>query len=206
MNEETKTYRLPKRKDGIKTFKSIIKSAEILFSTIGFNTTSVNNITQKANIATGTFYIYFDDKLAVYKYLIEYYGKNIRTYIRKSIEGLNTRYEQEREGLKAFLMYAIKNPICYKIFWEAMYVDSNLFRDYYLNFARDYKNSLAKWQIKNQIRKDINIENASYILMGISNFIGLKILFHEIKSENEVNKIVDDCMNILNSGIFEKNN
>ena len=56
-----------------------------------------------------------------------------------------------------------------------------------------------------ELRDDIDLETISYVLMGISNFVGLQILFRESLIPNELDKIVDDAMKILNNGILNKN-
>ena len=71
-------YRLPKRKDGQKTFDHIIETARKLFSKNGYQATSINEIIEKSGIATGTFYLYFDDKFALYSYLLSKYRKHVR--------------------------------------------------------------------------------------------------------------------------------
>ncbi|MFH0766792.1 MAG: TetR/AcrR family transcriptional regulator, partial [Bacillota bacterium] len=88
-------YRLPKRKDGQKTFDQIIETAKKLFSKKGYQATSINEIIDKAGIATGTFYLYFDDKFALYSYLLAKYRKSIRKAISEGIAFATTRYEKE---------------------------------------------------------------------------------------------------------------
>ena len=201
---ENKLYNIPRRKDGILTFNKILKASEELFTERGFYATSINLIIEKANVSTGSFYMYFKDKTAVYKYLIELYGKKIRDSIKKATFNAKSRYEEERNGLKAFLMFVINNPVCYKIFWESMYVDSNIFSDYYIRFAKGYEKALNKWKDKNQVRKDLDLDNVSYMLMGVANFVGLKVLFENLKTDTEIELIVDDCMKMLENGILTK--
>lgn len=201
---ENKLYNIPRRKDGILTFNKILKASEELFSERGFYATSINLIIEKANVSTGSFYMYFRDKSAVYKYLIELYGKKIRDSIKRATFNAKSRYEEERNGLKAFLMFVINNPVCYKIFWESMYVDLDIFSDYYIRFAKGYEKALNKWKDKNQVRKDLDLSNVSYMLMGIANFVGLKVLFENLKTDTEIELIVDDCMKMLENGILIK--
>ena len=68
---ENKTYRKPKTKVGERSFKKIIKAGKTLFAKGGFQATSINDVIAKAKVAAGTFYIYFDNKLALYMYLLD---------------------------------------------------------------------------------------------------------------------------------------
>lgn len=195
-------YRLPKRKDGQKTFEHIIETARKLFSKNGYQATSINEIIEKAGIATGTFYIYFDDKFALYSYLLTQYRHSIRRAISEGIKGAETREDKERQGIKAFLKFAWKDPLAYRIIWESMFADKELFREYYVTFSHDYVRQLSSAVAKGEVRNDIDLETLSYVLMGISNFVGLQVLFRETLTEKDLDFITDQVMKILRDGMF----
>ena len=50
---------------------------------------------------------------------------------------------------------------------------------------------------------DVNTELVSYILMGVSNFIGLKVLLDLGSNNKDVDKLVDEVMDIIQTGIFK---
>lgn len=200
MNNEK--YRLPKRKDGQKTFDQIIDTAKRLFSDRGFQSVSINEIIKEANIATGTFYQYFDDKEALYIYILKKYRNAIRKSIAEEVKNAHTRYEKERSGLKAYLTFASKDPLSYKIIWESLFVDSNVFKEYYQNFSNDYVKQLTHAVNTGEVNHEIDLETLSYVLMGISNFVGLQVIFKKDLTAEQIDKIVDNVMLILNNGMF----
>lgn len=195
-------YRLPKRKDGQKTFDHIIETAKKLFSKNGYQATSINEIIEKSGIATGTFYLYFDDKFALYSYLLTKYRHSIRKAISEGIHGAKTRYEKERLGIRAFLKFAWKDPLAYRIIWESLFADKELFREYYETFSRDYVRQLKHAVDDKEVRDDVDLETLSYILMGISNFVGLQVLFRETLTEKDLDYITENVMKVLYSGMF----
>ncbi|MBU1094082.1 MAG: TetR/AcrR family transcriptional regulator [Firmicutes bacterium] len=195
-------YRLPKRKDGQKTFDQIIETAKKLFSKNGYQATSINEIINKAGIATGTFYLYFDDKFALYSYLLAKYRKSIRKAISEGIGDSKTRYEKERLGLRAFLKFAWQDPLAYRIIWESMFADKALFREYYETFSHDYIRQLHHAVDDGEVREDLDLETLSYILMGISNFVGLQILFRDTLTDQDLDRITEQVMKVLKSGMF----
>ncbi len=201
---EKMNYRLPKRKDGLKTFNKIINSGKKLFSKQGYQATSINEIIDKAKIATGTFYIYFDDKLALYVYLLHQYRLKIGEAINEAIKGAETRYDQERLGIKAFLKFAWQDPLSYRIIWESMFVDKDIFKDYYQNFSKAYVDKLTLSVEQGEVDGQIDLETLSYILMGISNFVGLQVLFRETLTDMDLDRIVDQVMYVLKQGMFTK--
>jgi AcrR family transcriptional regulator len=199
-----KDYRLPVRADGKKTFNKIVETGVKLFSARGYYGVSINEIIEAAEIATGTFYLYFNDKRALYLFLVDHYGEEIRNAIQKAIKNAKNRYEEEKYGIRAFLVYALKNPISYRIFWEAMYVDRDMFRDYYQNFSKSYVKGLTRGVNDGEIYEDIDLETLSYILMGISNFVGLQVLFNKKSDEKFIDNLTEEIMKVLSKGMFKK--
>lgn len=204
MKMDKMNYRLPKRKDGQKTFNKIINSGKKLFSKQGYQATSINEIIDKAKIATGTFYIYFDDKLALYVYLLHQYRAKIGEAINEAIKDATTRYEKERLGIKAFLKFAWQDPLSYRIIWESMFVDKDIFKEYYQNFSSAYVDKLSTSVASGEVDAAIDLETLSYILMGISNFVGLQVLFRETLTDMDLDRIVDQVMYVLKNGMFNQ--
>lgn len=194
-----KNFRYAKTKVGEKSFNKILRAGKVLFAKSGYHATSINDIIDKANVAVGTFYIYFNSKLALYHYLLDEYQEKIRESARQATLGLTNRRDIERSGLKAFIMYVIKEPLAYKLIWESLFIDQKLFRDYYSRFSKSYIDNLKHYD---DVRKDIDLETVTYILMGISNFVGLQILFKDKPTEQDVDYVVDETMKLLEKGLF----
>jgi AcrR family transcriptional regulator len=195
-------YRLPKTSIGEKTFQRIIKTGKRLFARHGYQATSINDIIAKSKVAAGTFYIYFDNKLALYLYLLKEYRHAIRKASSEAIHGLKTRYDIERAGLKAFIMYVKNEPLAYKVIWESLFIDPKIFQEYYQSFGESYIHHLQHFVESGEVRPDIDLETVAYILMGISNFVGLQILFRDDADEQLVDFVVDETMKLLSQGMF----
>lgn len=199
---KSNSIRLPKTQTGYKSFYRILKVSRKLFAEKGFLATSTNEIIAEAKIAIGTFYIYFDDKRAVYDYLLNDYSKQIRKVIQIAIKDLPTMEEKERIGLKTFINFSRQDPLSYRIYWESMFVDHNLFQSYYTNFAKVYMNNLQSAVDAHEVDSNIDLETLVFMLMGISNFIRLQILFKDKISEDEIDRIVDQVIYFLKYGMF----
>ncbi|MBR0576374.1 TetR/AcrR family transcriptional regulator [Proteiniclasticum sp. BAD-10] len=192
----------PKTKRGQKTLENIVRAAEELFFEKGYHATSIIDITNEADIALGTFYIYFKDKYSLYKYLLMIYSHDIRKAISVDIKKSHSRYEAEKIGLRAFLQYIRDNKHVYNIIWESLYIDKNLFVEYYENFAQRYIKGLVDAQGKGEV-VDVDPMILSYFLMGVSNFIGLKYVMFDEENE-DFDQVVDKVMEILEAGMFLK--
>lgn len=191
----------PKTKLGLAKMQKIIDAAEELFTNVGFYETSISDICKNANTAVGTFYIYFNTKTDIYRYLMEKYKYDIKALLAKSIEGCTTRYEREREGIKCFVKYAVKTPNVYNIIWGSLSIDRNMFIDYYVSFAKSYTMALSKEPDQIETTDHTTV---AYALMGISNFLGLRAMF-ESMSEKEIDDMIDNTlMPTMLGGIFKK--
>ena len=199
-NYNAKGINLPKTKLGLAKMNKLLDAAEELFTTDGFHETSISDICKKAGTAVGTFYIYFDTKTDVYRYLMWKYQKQIKALLAESIKGYETRYEQEREGIKCFIKFAIKTPNVYDIIWGSLSIDKKLFVDYYSSFAESYTHALKANE------NEVNIPDATtvaYMLMGISNFVGLQAIFEDMSDEDIDQVIEETIMPVLSNGIFK---
>ena len=193
---------IPKSQVGFRKMCTICDAAETLFDQKGFYETSVVDICRLAKTAVGTFYIYFTDKTAIYTYLVKNYYVVIKQYLNKHIKHCKTRYEMEREGIKAYIRFGLTHPQCYKIIWGSSHINPVLFEDYYTRFAKSYIAALERFRCE---LIDIDYSTAEWLLMGVANFICLKaIMTHKRLLERELNAMVDDIMKILSVGLFRK--
>lgn len=191
----------PKTKRGEATLEKIIDAASAVFYEKGFHGGSIADITQRAGVGNGTFYIYFDSKLSVYRYLLVEYGKRIRAASNQAISGCTNRKEAERLGIKSFFEFVLEDQGIFNIIWESLYIDKTLFDDFYTTFSKSYVSRLKQAQADGEVR-DIDPKVLSYVLMGITNFVALNSLV--LKQENNVDYLVDEVMKVLEHGIFTK--
>ena len=198
---EVKGVNMPKTKLGQSKMDKLLAASEELFAKNGFYGTSISDICKQAGTAVGTFYIYFGTKTDVYRYLMESYKQQIKNLLSESIKNCTTRYEREREGIKCFIKYAVTTPNVYNIIWGSLSIDRQLFVDYYESFAASYSGGLI------QDRDQVNItdtESVAYMLMGMSNFLGLKAMFTEM-SDREIDDMIDNAvMPALTQGIIKR--
>ena len=194
--------KIPTTRNGKATFQIIVDTAIQVFYDKGYHRTTIKDITDEAGIAAGTFYLYFKNKYILYRYLLKQFQHDIRRVIAEEVANVEGRFEKEKKGIKTFIEYAIENPHAYNLIWESLYIDKTLFVDYYSNFAIRYEKGLNQSILDDEMY-DVDTELVSYILMGVANFIGLKVLLNLGKDKGSVEKVVDDVMNIIKTGIFK---
>lgn len=196
---DVKGIHAPKTKHGMTKIQLLLESAEKLFSSHSFFEVSVSDICKEAHTAVGTFYIYFESKTDVYRYLVEHYKRQIKQALAESIAGCSTRAQMEREGIKCFVRYAVENPNVYNIIWGSLAVEKEMFQDYYVSFAESYARALTRSKDELQVE---DVTTMAYMLMGITNFLGLRAIFEHM-TEAQIDEAIDRAiMPILEKGMF----
>ncbi|MBQ7407849.1 MAG: TetR/AcrR family transcriptional regulator [Clostridia bacterium] len=191
----------PKTSHGMMKMNTIVEAAVELFVKEGFYQTSISDICKKAKTAVGTFYIYFDSKADIYKYLMAKYKSEIKQNLASSIAGCTTRREKEKEGIKSFIRYVVKTPNVYNIIWGSLSIDHKMFSDYYESFAKSYIRALTG---EGEEVRASDYSTVAYMLMGISNFLGLKAMFENMSDDQIEDMIEHSVMPCLENGVFLK--
>ncbi len=193
---------IPTSRNGKATFKLLLETSIKVFYEKGYHNTTIKDITNEAGVAAGTFYLYFKNKFVLYKYLLLEIHHDIRRTISQKVALVEGRFDKEREGLKTFIQYTIKNPHSYNIIWESLYIDKQLFIDYYSGFAKRYEKGLNQSIVDGELH-NVDTELVSYILMGVANFIGLKVILNLGSNNEDIELVVDNVMKIIKTGIFK---
>lgn len=193
----------PKTKKGRETLDRIVSAAAQEFYEKGYHNASINDITRRAGVASGTFYVYFDGKYNLYRFLLLQCSHMIRKHLNQAIQGCATRRKAEEVGLREWLHFVRENRYMYHIIWESLYIDKQLFTDYYVSFCRSYMRGIDAAKASGELRQEIDSEVLTYTLMGASNFLGLNWgLFQDYPTD--VERVVESFMHIIEGGIFAK--
>ena len=193
----------PKTKRGRETLNNILSAAAQEIYEKGYHNAGINDITRRAGVASGTFYVYFDSKDDLYKFLLLQCGHIIRKHLNQVTATCKTRREVEEVGLREWLKFIQKNQYMYHIIWESLYVDKQLFVDYYNTFSRSYIKGIDAAKERGEIRPEINSEVLAWTLMGASNFLGLNWgLFADYLTDSDLKQVVESFMSILTGGVF----
>lgn len=197
---------IPKTQKGFETLEKISTIAERLFAEKSYYDASINEIVYEAGISTGTFYIYFADKLSLYEYIILGCGVRIRSYISDRIRNskFTTRRDIEKLGIRAFLDFCIQDPNTFILIWQSLYVSPTSFVQYYDVFGQHYEKGLKRAVEAKEIR-DVDLEILSYMLMAVCTFIVNKYIIFTPKeeiTEEKLEYITETIIDILDKGIF----
>lgn len=184
---------------GQATRARLVEAAEEVFGEVGFDQASVAEITRRAGVAQGTFYLYYPSKKDIYSELVRKIGHDLRRFTSEAVAGLTSRMEIERKGFQAFFSFVKKHPSMYRIVRQAEFVDREAFRDYYESFAHGYIDALKSAAGAGEIR-DLDAEVVAWCLMGMGDLAGVRwILLSE--SDDVPDEVVDTMVDLISKGL-----
>ncbi len=188
----------------------IIEAAIDEFSQNNFHKASVTNIIDKADIASGSFYQYFDGKEDLFKYIVEIVSKRKLEYIDQEIlinPAQLSFFEFLREVYRGGIEFAKENPRLVSIGDELMnsncevcsQIREELKPTSHQFFIKILKNAVDRGDVK----EDIDIEFTAKFLTNINYSLGDFIYTDSGLSEDAM-EVIDVLINIIENGIKPK--
>jgi AcrR family transcriptional regulator len=163
----------PRTERGRKTLRKILEAAAKEFGARGYHDAAITGITQRAGVALGSFYTYFDSKEEVFRALVKDMSHAVRSHVAEAVQGAPDRLAAERTGLAAFIAFTRRHPELYRIIEEAQFVAEDSYRDHYLTFVEGYRRNLSAARGRGEI-SDGPDELRAWILIGMSVFLGMR--------------------------------
>jgi len=183
---------------GEATRRRLLNAAEAEFGTRGYHGASVSSITQRAEIAQGTFYLYFRSKEEMFLTLVRDIGHQLRAHSAQAIARTTNRLEAERVGLEAFLQFTTKHRGLYRIVQESQFVDPQVFREYYEKLAEGYAAALDRAARDGELSKG-DAATRAWSMMGIGHFLGMKWCLWQKQAPPP--EILDEVMSFVTKGM-----
>jgi len=178
---------------------AVLKSAEFLFSTRGFNQTTVADIAKASGIHEASIYSYFNNKRNI---LFAIYGR----YLQNAIETLNEHFQGMKEpGPKLrktiwhYLADMKNNPNYARILMMAQRENPDFYASEYVQFVKQYSGLILRIIITGQkeglFRSDISPRLIRNMGMGTSVFAVFDSIVHD--HHYDPNELSDQLYQLL---------
>jgi AcrR family transcriptional regulator len=167
----------PRTERGRRTVRRLLEAAAAEFGERGFHEAAISGITQRAGVALGTFYTYFESKEEMFRALVRDMSRAVRGHVAEAVKGAPDRLAAERIGLEAFIAFVREHRELYRIIEEAQFVAHDVYREHYLSFAEAYRRNLAAARSRGEIagaRRGDEDEPRAWALIGMSVFLGMR--------------------------------
>ncbi len=189
----------PATRRGQRTRQALLDAAETVFGERGYHSATIVDITQRAEVALGTFYVYFPDKKAAFDELVRALNRRLRRTIQAAVADLDDRLEVEILGFETFFKFVRRHRNLYRVIRQAEFVDEDLYRWHYRTLATGYVRGLAEAQRKGQIRADLDPEAMAYSLMAMAESLGMRWVLWEDRLPGP--KVRDTIRAFLTAGL-----
>ncbi len=194
----TPTAKTPRTDRGRKTLRLLLDAAAAEFGEKGFHESSVVSITQRAGVALGSFYTYFDSKDSLFRALVQDMSKQVGEVGANAVRDIDSTLAGEHSVLEAFITFAREHNELYRIIDEAEFVDPDSYHAHYEGAARRIQSRLKAGAANGELRPDVG-EIHAWALMGINVFLGLR--FGVWSKDRDPAEIADVVADFLTNGL-----
>jgi len=163
----------PLSRKGLDTRRRVLDASEQVFAALGYHDASVVKIAEAAGVATGTFYLYFDSKKAVFDELVRDLNQRVRHAMKEASSQGTTRLEAELLGFDAYFQFTAEHPALYRIIRQAEFVSPEMLHYHYDRLASGYVDALRDAEATGEVGP-LDPEVAAWGLMGLGELIGMK--------------------------------
>lgn len=179
----------PRTPRGERTLRKILDAARAEFGERGFADSSIVGITQRAGVALGTFYTYFDSKEALFQALVRDMSAQVRDTVGPVLGEGSDALDSERRALEAFLRFAREHRDIYRIIDESEFVEPTAYREHYETTATRIAARLKTARGKGEIDRgysDDDLDVLAWAMMGANVFLGLRFAVWDDADERRV--------------------
>jgi AcrR family transcriptional regulator len=172
----------PRTARGERTLRKILDAAREEFGERGFSDSSIVGITQRAGVALGTFYTYFESKERLFQALVRDMSAQVAATAAPAFTGSAHALDAARDGLERFLKFARQNRHIYRIIDEAEFVEPEAYREHYETTATRIAARFVAARDKGEIAADLSeqdLEILAWASMGANVFLGLRFAVWE---------------------------
>jgi AcrR family transcriptional regulator len=164
---------MPRTERGRRTLRAILDAAAEEFGERGYRAAAIARIAQRAGVAIGSFYNYFDSKETVFRALVGDMSRQVREAVVPVMLAAPDRLSAERDGIAAFIVFVRQHKALYRIIDESAFVAEDAYRRHYREIAEGYAASLTAAFGRGEV-SDGDMTIRAWAIMGMNVFLGLR--------------------------------
>ncbi len=192
----------------------ILKAATSVFADKGYHRASVTDIIDKAGIARGTFYLYFEGKREIFAELVDVLTVRLQNCMRRvelSDESAPWQDQLRQNIVRISAILLEERELTQILYNHAMGLDEEFdkkIREFYETITKRTENAIVLGQSMGLFRKEIDARTASLHIVGSVK----EIMYHlsmeekEVSPEELVNELFSYSIEGMLSPIPDKKN
>ena len=188
----------------------LIKAAIEEFSRVSFSEASINNIINNAKISRGSFYMYFENKDDLFKYILNFHKQKFNELIKINLKKNNGDIKRAfGDMFDDIINYISKNNVDFfkNVFLNMNYMNQNYIVPRKEDYSKKNINEFSKYVNQDilNINEKVTLSDIFEILLGIT----IPAIIHSIIGKVQIEIIKDKYMKKLELvcyGIYRKEN
>jgi AcrR family transcriptional regulator len=156
--------------------KMLFESAASVVGAYGYADASIARITERANVAQGTFYRYFHSRQDLFDQLLPYVGADLIHALGERVAGARDIFDVEERGIRGFFDYLADHPGFYRLLNEAEFAAPRAFWTHMNTLTKHYVGSLHRSWSNGELPgyEARELEVLAYILMAARFYLYLR--------------------------------
>jgi len=204
----SKRRKLPRAEKAIENRNALLRAAAQIVGEVGYQDASIARITQKAGLAHGTFYLYFDSRQDLLEAVLPFVGEELALFIRQRVSGAKNALDVEEKSFRAAFEYLARNPGFYRTLNEAEFAAPVGFAKQFDNAAHRYMASMLRSKERGELEgyttKELDV--VVYMLMAIRFYLYLRFVKDDGGDSGRLPEwVVKTYMKFLRGGLNYKN-
>lgn len=158
------------------TRQALFHAAAEVVGAVGYAEASVARITEKAKVAQGTFYNYFESRQDLFDQLLPSLGSMMLDFIKDRVDPAATGSERETQRIQAYFQFLHEHPGFYRILYEAETLAPVAHRKHIEVVANGYVRALTRsWERGEMPEFEAHeIEAVAYMLLAMRGYLSLR--------------------------------
>lgn len=175
--------------------KAVLKSAEFLFSTKGFNQTTVADISRESGIHETSIYSYFNNKRNILFAIYGKYLQNATLTLNEHFQGMKEPGPKLRKSIWHYLADMKNNPNYARTLMMAQRENPDFYASEYVQHLKEYSGLILNITVEGQkegfFRRDISPRLIRNMGMGASVFTAFdSIVYDRSYDPNEMSDLI----------------
>lgn len=159
----------------------IFEAAGTVVGDVGYSDATISRIAEQADIAQGTFYLYFQSRQALFDELLPHFGQRLVAYVRSEVAGASNFLEVEERGFVATIDFLRTNRGFYRILNEAEVAAPFAHKKHMMALTEHYVRSMQRDIERGLIKpfKKKELEVIAHVLEGARTYLYMRYLKEE---------------------------
>lgn len=182
---------------------ALLKAAAEVVGEVGYAEASVARITQKAGVAQGTFYNYFETRQDILDALLPALGANMQRHIKGAAVGGHSFAELEKMGFLAFFSFLEQEPHFFRILNEAESFAPKGHKAHFDAVVKQYMHFLEHSHRQGEFPNFAlgELEPIVLILMAARSYLAMRYAYTDDQHKELPPKIAESYMKFVRYGL-----